>query len=99
MKAQNEKSLFHFILDVMDKVVNDDIDEGKVKSVCALSKEAQKLLAGERDRVKLMMQIDEHERNFGKRIQLRELAAIGFSDTTKNPDTGNPRLDDASYCK
>lgn len=99
MKAQNEKSLFHFILDVMDKVVNDEIDNEKVKSVCDLSKEAQKLLSGERDRVRLLMQLDEHERNFGKRPQLRELAAIGFADTTKDPQTGNPRNDDAGYCK
>ena len=99
MKPQNEKSLFHFILYAMDKVANDEIDSEKAKSICSLSKEAQKLISGERDRVRLLMELDEHERNFGKRPQLRELAAIGFADTTKDPQTGNPRNDDAGYCK
>ena len=99
MKPQNEKSLFHFLCDAMDKVESGELNASQVSSICNLTKEAEKLLRGERERVKLLMKIDEHERNFGKRPQLRELAAIGFADTTKDAQTGNPRNDDASYCK
>lgn len=99
MKPQNEKSLFHFLLGAMEKVASGDMESTTANDICKLSKEAQKLLSGERDRVRLLMEMDEHERNFGKRPQLRDLAAIGFADTTKDPQTGNPRYDDASYCK
>lgn len=98
-RPQNEKSLFHFLCGMMEAVVDGSVDGEQVKSVCDLTREAEKLLRGERERVKLLMSLDEHERNFGKRPQLRELAAIGFDDTTKDPQTGNPKNDDASYCK
>lgn len=93
MKPQNEKSLFHFLLDVMDKVAQDEISAEKAHSICEVSKEAEKLLKGERERVKLLMQLDIHEKEYGKRPDLRELASLGFSDTTKDPSTGVPRLE------
>lgn len=97
MKPQNEKSLFHFLLDMMDKVSKGEVESKTINDVCRLSKEAQKLLVGERDRVRLQMELDEHERNYGKRPELRELASIGFADTTINQKTGSPRLDDGNY--
>lgn len=82
MKPTNEKSLFHFILDVMDKVVNDQITTDQAQSVAKLSNEATKLLKNEQERVKLEMQMDEHARNFGRRPFMRELASKGFANTT-----------------
>lgn len=81
MKPTNEKSLFHFILDTMDKVANGEIDKDQAICITKLSNEATKLLKNEHDRVKLEMQMDEHQRNFGKRPVLRELASKGFTNT------------------
>lgn len=97
MKPQNEKSLFHFLCAAMDSVANGVMSTGQAREISSLAREAEKLLRGERDRAKLLMEMDEHERNFGKRPVLRELAALGFADTTKDPQTGNPRNDDAGY--
>jgi hypothetical protein len=83
MKPNNEKSLFHFLLDAMDKVASGDMDFSQAKAITDLSREAEKLLRGERERVKLEMQMDEHQRNFGKRPHLRELASKGFANTTE----------------
>lgn len=83
MKPTNEKSLFHFLLDAMDKVANGEIDFNQAKAITDLSKEAEKLLKGERERCKLEMQMNEHQRNFGKRPHLRELASKGFANTTE----------------
>lgn len=82
MKPENEKSLFHFLCDTMDKVAIGEIEPDKVNAICNLSREAEKLLKGERERTRLQMKMDEHERNYGKRPVLRELASIGFDDTT-----------------
>lgn len=97
MKPQNEKSLFHFLCSAMDSVASGEMTTAQAREISGLAREAEKLLRGERDRVKLMMEIDEHERNFGKRPALRELSALGFADTTKDPNTGNPRNDNADY--
>ena len=83
MKPTNEKSLFHFLLDTMNKVANGEIDAETTKSICDVSKEAQKLLTGERDRARLLMELDQYKRLSGKEINLRELASKGFTDTTK----------------
>lgn len=99
MKPQNEKSLFHFLCAAMDSVANGVMSTGQAREISSLAREAEKLLRGERDRAKLLMEMDEHERNFGKRPVLRELAALGFADTTKDPQTGNPRNDDAGYTR
>lgn len=92
MKPTNEKSLFHFLCGAMDKVMTGELDYLKAQSVCQLSKEAAKLLEGERRRVDTLIKIDKHEREFGKRIEMRELAAFGFSDTT-HYENGNIHYD------
>lgn len=99
MRPVNEKSLFHFLCDAMEKVSTGEMDAGKATAICNLSREAEKLLEGERKRVSLLMKMDEHERNFNKRPQLRELAAFGFANTTVDQQTGSPRNDDGSYLK
>jgi hypothetical protein len=81
----------------MEKVAEGEMQPETSKSLCNLSKEAEKLLRAERDRVRLMMELDEHERNYGKRPQLRELASIGFADTTKDPQTNSPKYDNGKY--
>ena len=93
----NEKSLFHFLCQCMSMVREGEIDSTQAKAVCDLTKEAEKLLRGERDRVRLLIQIDEHERNFGKRLQIRELAGKGFDDTTVDPKTKCPINDNGHY--
>lgn len=82
MKPTNEKSLFHFILDAMDKVANGEMDKDQALCISKLSNEATKLLKNEQDRVKLEMQMDEHQRNFGRKPHMRELASKGFANTT-----------------
>lgn len=83
MKASNEKSLFHFLLDTMDKVVKGEVDKDQALCITKLSNEATKLLKNEQDRVRLEMLMDEHQRNFGKKPHLRELASKGFANTTE----------------
>lgn len=97
MKPQNEKSLFHFLCDAMDKVANEQITTAQAREIGGLAREAEKLLRGERERVLLQMKMDEHEKVFGKRPVYRELAGLAFADTTKDPQTGNPKLDTADY--
>lgn len=99
MKPVNEKSLFHFLCAAMDDVASGAMQPAQAREISGLAREAEKLLRGERERARLLMEMDEHERNFGKRPAYRELAALGFADTTKDAQTGNPRNDDASYIK
>ena len=81
----------------MDSVASGEMNTAQAREISNLAREAEKLLRGERDRAYLMMKMDEHERCFGKRPVLRELAGIGFADTTKDSQTGNPRNDNADY--
>ncbi len=97
MKPQNEKSLFHFLCSAMDAVANETMTPAQAREISGLAREAEKLLRGERERAALFMKMDEHEKQFGKRPVYRELAALGFADTTKDPQTGNPRNDNADY--
>ena len=99
MKPENEKSLFHFLCDAMDSVATGEINTAQAREISNLAREAEKLLRAERERVLLLMKMDEHERNFGKRPVLRELAGKAFADTTRDPQTGNPRNDSADYLK
>ena len=97
MKPQNEKSLFHFLCDSMDKVANEQMTTAQAREIGNLAREAEKLLRGERERVLLQMKMDEHEKMYGKRPVYRELAGLGFADTTKDAQTGSPRYDNAEY--
>lgn len=99
MKPLNEKSLFHALCDAMDKVVSGEISAEQAKAISSLSCECEKLLKGERQRVRLLMDMEAHEKEFGSCPKLRELAAIGFADTTIDQQTGLPRNDNAEYCK
>ena len=99
MKPMNEKSMFHFLCTAMDQVADGTINTAQAREISNLAREAEKLLRGERDRVRLLMDMDEHERNYGRRPQLRELAAFAFADTTKDPQTGAPQLDNGDYLK
>ena len=97
MKPQNEKSLFHFLCDAMDKVANEQMTTAQAREIGGLAREAEKLLRGERERTLLLMKMDENEKMFGKRPVYRELAGLGFADTTKDAQTGNPKIDAADY--
>lgn len=97
MKPQNEKSLFRFLCDAMDKVANEQMTTAQAREIGGLAREAEKLLRGERERTLLLMKMDEHEKMFGKRPVYRELAGLGFADTTKDAQTGNPKIDAADY--
>jgi len=99
MIPRNEKSLFHLLCDAMDQVMSGEIDPTQATAVSKLAGQTDKLLKGERDRVRLLMAMDKHEREFGKRPVLRELAGVGFADTTIDQKTGNPRYDDGVYMK
>lgn len=99
MKPQNEKSLFHFLCSAMDAVANETMTPAQAREISGLAREAEKLLRGERERTLLFMKMDEHEKQFGKRPVYRELAALGFDDTTKDPQTGVPRNDNGEYVK
>lgn len=92
MKPQNEKSLFHFLLDVMDKAANGEIDYNQVHAICEASKEAQKCLDRELKRADLMLKIADYDRNYGRKIEIRELDAIGWDDTTYDRQSGVRRL-------
>lgn len=98
MKPQNEKSLFHFLLDVMDQAANGKMDYEKVHAICEASKEAQKCLDREIKRADLMLKLVDYDRNYGRRIEIRNLDAIGFDDTTIDSQTGIRRnmMDDCS---
>lgn len=69
----------------------------QAREIGGLAREAEKLLRGERERTLLLMKMDEHEKMFGKRPVYRELAGLGFADTTKDAQTGNPKIDAADY--
>jgi len=97
MKPMNEKSLFHFLCNAMDAVANETMTPAQAREISGLAREAEKLLRGERERTLLFMKMDEHEKQFGKRPVYRELAAIGFADTTKDPQTGTPKYDSGEY--
>jgi hypothetical protein len=93
MTPNNEKSLFHFLCGVMAQVQSGETTPEQAHAICETAKEAEKLLKGERDRTRLLMKMDEHEKEFGHRPVLRELASFSFADTTKDPQTGTPRYD------
>ncbi len=83
MKPVNEKSLVHFLFDQMDRLDRDEISVVKAQAQAKLANEATKLFKMEMDRARLVMDLQVHAKESGKIVELRELAAKGFDDTTK----------------
>lgn len=82
MKPINEKSLFHFLCDVMEGLYSGTLEVEKGIAICKTANEISKLISGERDRARLMMEINSYNKERGQSMVLRELASKGFENTT-----------------
>lgn len=82
MKPVNEKSLLHHLFDQMDKLANREITTEEAQAQAKLAGEANKLFKQEMDRARLIMDLQNHAKENGNLITLRELASKGFEDTT-----------------
>ena len=78
MKPTNNKSLLHFIYDQMEKLDNNEIDVQQAKAQADLAKQANNMLKYELDRTNLLLKTDQHNRQYGTNIELRNAEGKGF---------------------
>lgn len=79
MQPVNSKSLLHFIFDQMDKLDKGEKQIEEVKAQALLAKQANNILKYELDRVKIEMQLSEHNQNQNfKKIEIRNLESKPF---------------------
>ena len=86
MKPVNEKSLLHHLFDQMDKLDKGEIDVAQATAQSKLAGQAVSLYRLEIDRAKLSMELQQHQKETGNLIRLRELSSKGFDDTTQEKE-------------
>lgn len=84
MRPVNEKSLLHHLFDQMDKLDRGEITTDQAQAQAKLCNEATKLFKQEMDRARLIVELQNHAKETGQVVYLRELASKGFEDTTKD---------------
>ena len=78
MKPVNNKSLFHFIFDQMEKLDNNSIDPEKAKAQASLASQAHKCLMYEVARTVTQAKLESHNKEFNSSIMLREVETKNF---------------------
>lgn len=78
MKAVNNKSLLAFIFDQMDKLDTGQIKTEEAKAQANFAKQANNALKYELDRVRTLIDLDNHNRNHGGSIELRNAETKNF---------------------
>jgi len=83
MKVQNSKSLFHFLIDQMEKLDNQEISIEQAKAQANLSKQVNNILKYELERTKIQIEVREFNMRTGANIEIREVEAKNFDNTIK----------------
>ena len=78
MKPVNNKSMLHFLFDQMEKLDNGTIDINQANTQANLVKQANNLMRYELEKVKVMMQLNEHNATFHKQIEIRDVELKNF---------------------
>jgi hypothetical protein len=78
MKPVNNKSLLHFLFDQMEKLDNGVIDINQANAQVNLIKQANNLMRYELDKVKVLIQLSEHNTQYSKSLELRDVEIKNF---------------------
>lgn len=78
MKPVNNKSLLHFLFDQMEKLDNGVIDINQANTQANLVRQANNLMRYELDKVKVLMQLNDHNATSNKQIELRDVELKNF---------------------
>jgi hypothetical protein len=78
MQPTNNKALLHFIFDQMEKLDSGDIDVQQAKAQADLAKQANNMMKYELDRTNTLIKLDQHNRQTGGNIELRNIEGKSF---------------------
>ena len=78
MKPVNNKSLFHFVCDQMEKLDNNIITVDEAKGQAMLAKQANNSLKYEIDRAKIKIKVEEHNKEHDSNVEFREAEGKNF---------------------
>lgn len=78
MKPVNSKSLINFIFDQMEKLDKKEIDVQTAQAQANLSKQANNILTYELKRTQVQMDLDKHNFEYKKSLQIREIESKNF---------------------
>ncbi len=80
MKPVNSKSLLAFVFGQMEKLDNKEIDVNEAKAQAGLAKQANNIMKYELDRVKVKMELESHNKEYGSAHSLRNVESKGFEE-------------------
>ena len=78
MTPVNNKSLLHFIFEQMEKLDKKLIDVETAKAQSHLAKQANNSLKYELDRAKTLMELEQHRKETGNVVELRNAEGKNF---------------------
>ena len=78
MQPTNNKVLFHFIFDQMEKLSNKEIDTEVAKAQANLAKQANNALNYEIKRADLKMKLRQHNFEYKDNVELRNVEGKNF---------------------
>ena len=78
MNPVNSKSLLAFVFGQMEKLDNKEIDVAEAKAQAGLAKQANNIMKYELDRVKVKMELEEHNKLYGSNHELRDVESKNF---------------------
>jgi hypothetical protein len=78
MTPMNNKSLLHFIFDQMNKLDKKEITIQEANSQAALMKQANNSLKYELDRAKVLIMLDQNQREGGASLKIRDVESLNF---------------------
>jgi hypothetical protein len=78
MKPVNTKSLLAFVFGQMDKLDNNLIDVKVANAQAKLMQQANIIVGAEHERVRIQIELEKHNKEFGGNLKLRNIESINF---------------------
>lgn len=78
MKPVNQKSLFHFLCDQMDKLDKREISVEEAKAQASIAKQVNNVIKYELDRANTEMKVREFNMKHGSHIEIRNIEGKNF---------------------
>lgn len=78
MKPVNTKSLLAFVFGQMEKLDNNEIDVDTANAQSKLVQQANNILRSEHERVRVKIELERHNKEYGSNLEFREVESKNF---------------------
>jgi len=82
MKPVNNKSLTHYLFDLMEKVNNKEVELDSARVQTGIARQLQSAMRFENERVETLIKVDKYNRATGTNFVLRSVEGKPFDNTS-----------------